>query len=198
VGTGIGRIQSRPKGGINQVWPVRGGTRFPVDIKPGSCPNPINVSSPGVLPVAILGTVDLDVTTIDPVTVRLEGVAPIRSALGDVATPFEPFADKEDCSFDCAEGGPDGLLDLALKFRTREIVAALGEVEDGECRVLTLTGNLREEYAGTPIEGEDVVLILNKRQPDARGRIMDVFLGLSRSKPSSSGEQTTAELEQSP
>ena len=28
----------------------------PVDIKPGSCPNPVNIASKGVLPVAILGT----------------------------------------------------------------------------------------------------------------------------------------------
>jgi len=33
----------------------------PVDIKPTSCPNPLNVKSRGVLPVAILGTADFDV-----------------------------------------------------------------------------------------------------------------------------------------
>ena len=36
-----------------------------VDIKPGSCPNPFNTKSKGVLPVAVLGTKDLDVTTVD-------------------------------------------------------------------------------------------------------------------------------------
>ena len=34
-----------------------------LDIKPGSCPNPISGISRGVLPVAVLGTADLDVTT---------------------------------------------------------------------------------------------------------------------------------------
>jgi hypothetical protein len=61
-----------------------------VDIKPGTCPNPVNVKARGVLPVAILGTADFDVTTIDPASVRLEGVAPIRWALEDVATPVPP------------------------------------------------------------------------------------------------------------
>ena len=161
VGMGVGRILSSPKGDLNHVWPVRGGTRVPVDIKPGSCPNPLNVRSHGKLPIAVLGTVDFDVTTIDPVTIRLEGVAPIRSSIEDVATPFEPFTGKEDCDLDCNDDGPDGWLDLTLKFRTQEIVDALGEVENRECRVLTLTGNLKEESGGTPVEGEDIVLILS-------------------------------------
>ena len=44
---------------------------LPVDIKPGSCPNPINVKSKGVLPTEILGTEDFDVTMVDPASVRL-------------------------------------------------------------------------------------------------------------------------------
>ena len=61
---------------------------------------------------------------------------------------------------DCTTEGPDGYLDLTLKFRTAEVVAALGEVEDGEVRVLSLTGNLGEEFGATPIQGEDVVVII--------------------------------------
>jgi hypothetical protein len=161
VGMGIGRITNLAKGSLNQVLPVRGGNPVPVDIKPGSCPNPLSTRSRGVLPIAVLGTVDLDVTTIDPVTIRLEGVAPIRSSIEDVATPFEPLTGKEDCDLDCANDGPDGLLDLTLKFRTQQIADALGEVEGTVCRVLTLTGNLREEFGSTPIEGQDVVWILS-------------------------------------
>jgi len=134
----------------------------PVDIKPESCPNPLNVKSKGVLPVAILGTEDFDVTQIDPATIELEGVAPLRWDLEDVATPYEPFVGKEDCMEDCIIDGPDGFLDLTLKFDTQEVVDALGEVFDGECLPLTLTGNLSEEFGGTPIVGEDVVLILKK------------------------------------
>lgn len=133
----------------------------PVDIKPGSCPNPLNVKEKGVLPIAILGTSDFDVTQVDPASVRLEGVAPLRWSLEDVATPFEPFIGKED-AFDCTDEGPDGFLDLTLKFDAQEIVAALGDVNDGDVLVLTLTGNLLEEFDGTPIQGEDVVVILEK------------------------------------
>lgn len=60
-----------------------------IDIKPRSCPNPLNTKSKGVLPVAILGTEHLDVTDIDLGTVLLEGVAPIRAAIEDVARPVE-------------------------------------------------------------------------------------------------------------
>jgi len=133
----------------------------PVDIKPTSCRNPLNVGSKGVLPVAILGTEDIDMTQIDPASVRLEGVAPLRWALEDVATPFEPYTGKED-AFDCTTEGPDGFLDLTFKFDTQEIVADLGDVEDGDVLVLQLTGNLMEEYDGTAIVGEDVVVILKK------------------------------------
>jgi len=98
-----------------------------VDIKPTSCPNPINFKSKGVLPVAILGTDEFDVTQIDPASVRLEGVAPLRWAIEDVATPF--VGDIDDC-YDCTTAGQDGYDDLTLKFSTQEIVAALGDVNE--------------------------------------------------------------------
>ena len=145
----------------NESNPVPEPTPVSLDIKPGACPNPLNVKSRGVLPVAILGTEDFDVTTIDPASIRLAGVAAIRSNIEDVGTPFEPFIGKEDI-YDCNIEGPDGYIDLTLKFDTQEIVLALGEVEDGEAPLLTLTGNLMEEFGGTPIMGEDVVVILKK------------------------------------
>jgi hypothetical protein len=121
-----------------------------LDIKPQSCPNPLNVRSRGLLPLAILGSEDFDVTTIDVSTIRLEGVAPIRSNYEDVATPV----DGEEC--ECTTKGPDGYLDLTLKFKTQDIVAALGEVVNGEVLVLTLTGELSD---GTSIEGEDCIRV---------------------------------------
>jgi hypothetical protein len=131
-----------------------------VDIRPGSCPNPLNCKSKGVLPVAILGTADFDVTTIDPVTVRLAGAAPLRWDYEDVATAYEPFTGKQDCNMDCNEMGPDGYMDATLKFKTQEVVEALGEaVQDGACIVAQLTGNLREGAGGTEIVGEDVIRI---------------------------------------
>lgn len=136
-------------------------TTVPVDIKPQSCPNPLNVADRGVLPVAILGTAGFDVTQIDKETVRLEAVSPLQSGLEDVASPFVPFTGKED-ALDCTGEGPDGFLDLTLKFDTQEVVTALGPVTDGEVRVLQLTGNLLPTFGGTPIVGEDVVVILKK------------------------------------
>jgi hypothetical protein len=135
----------------------------PVDIKPTSCPNPLNVGKRGVLPVAILGTEGFDVSRVDPATVELEGVSPLRWAWEDVATPFEPFIGKEDCFADCNEEGPDGYPDLTLKFDAQEVVAALGEVEDGDCLVLQLTGSLTGgDCGGGAIVGEDVIWIQKK------------------------------------
>jgi len=126
-----------------------------IDIKPQSCPNPLNVRSKGVLPVAILGTEDVNVYDINVPTLLLEGVAPIRSNYEDVATPV---MDGQEC--ECTTEGPDGYLDLTLKFETEEIVNALGEVVNGETLVLTLTG---ESLDGTPIEGSDCILVISKK-----------------------------------
>jgi len=130
-----------------------------VDIKPQSCPNPINTKSKGVIPVAILGTDDFDVIDIEIESLRLVGVEPIRVDIEDVSTPFEPFLGKVNCTEDCNELGPDGFLDLTLKFDKQEVVEALGDVGDGACLVLDLTGNTTDD---TPIVGEDVVLIKKK------------------------------------
>lgn len=132
----------------NESNPVPEPTPVSLDVKPGSCPNPLNVKSKGVLPVAILGAEDFDVTTIDPASIRLEGVAPLRSSIEDVSQPSN-----------CEDDGGDGYADLTLKFDTQEIVAALGDIEDGEEIVLNLTGTLQD---GTQIEGSDTVLIIKK------------------------------------
>jgi len=116
-----------------------------VDIKPTSCPNPVNAKGGGVLPVAILGTDRVDVTLIDPSSIRFAGVAPIAAALpapirlgnGDMDNPFvqpirfayedvtAPYeGDLEDC-LSCTTEGPDGFMDMTLKFDTDEVVAAI-------------------------------------------------------------------------
>jgi hypothetical protein len=134
-------------------------TTVAVDIKPQSCPNPLNPKSKGVIPVAILGAEDFDVTQVEPASVLLEGVAPLRWNLEDVATPFEG---EKTGAYDCTTEGRDGFMDLTLKFATQAVVAALGEVNDGDVLVLTLTGNLKEEFGGTAIRGEDVIIIRKK------------------------------------
>ena len=132
-----------------------------IDVKPGSCPNPLNLKSKGVLPVAVLGTAEFDVTTIDPGTILLiregcEGVAaPIRWSYEDVATPFTG----ELC--DCHDLNGDGYIDLTLKFDTQELVSnlKLDEVA-GETIPLAVTGDLKAENGGTPIEGKDCIRVL--------------------------------------
>ena len=138
-----------------------------VDVKPMSCPNPLNVRSKGVLPVAILGTEDFDVMTVDPASIRLnlvnlgladgDGVCPLRWAYEDVATPY--LADYDGCH----EVGPDGYLDLVLMFDTPEVVALnLSRHMDGEVVALRITGNLKPESSGSPIIGQDAIVIIKK------------------------------------
>ena len=128
-----------------------------IDIKPGSCPNPLNVKGKGVLPVAILGTEDFDVTEIDVESIELAGVPLLRWDLEDVATPS---TDDGDFCINCTEEGPDGFMDLTLKFDKQAVVAAIGEVNDGDCLTLQLTGELIDT---TPtVVGEDAILIKDK------------------------------------
>jgi len=130
-----------------------------IDIKPESCPNPVNLDKQGLLPVAIIGTGDFDITDIDPDTILLtregcdSGVAPIRWNYEDVATPY---TGTDDCG--CHELGGDGYLDMSLKFDTQELVIELNLVEVvGQTIPLTLTGKLRD---GTLFEGQDCIWVL--------------------------------------
>ena len=135
-----------------------------VDIKPGSCVNPLNPKSQGVLPVAILGTEALDVMAIDPSTIRLtrEGVdgevTPIRGHYTDVATPLQ-------CELTASgESLGDGYTDLMLKFRTQEIVKALNLWDAaGERVTLTLSASLKEELGGTDLSAQDDIKVLGKK-----------------------------------
>ena len=153
---------SREKGDYRcpklEVTYTEGGEPVDIDVKPGSCPNPLNLKSKGVLPVAVLGTAEFDVTTIDPGTILLtregcEGVAAIRWSYKDIATPFTG----ELC--DCNDLNGDSYIDLTLKFDTQELVSKL-ELDNvaGETIPLTVTGNLNAENGGT-IEGKDCIRV---------------------------------------
>lgn len=129
-----------------------------LDVKPGSCVNPLNVKSNGVLTMAILGTEEFDVTTIDPESLLLEvgedGLEPNRVFLDDVGAP--PEADGFNCG-DCPVLEPDGYPDLAMKFRVQEVVAGLGFVPDALVE-LEVTGLLEDD---TPFLAIDCVLPLH-------------------------------------
>lgn len=139
-----------------------------LDIKPQFCPNPLNVTANGLLPVAVLGIDNFDVTSIDPASLTLAGVAPIHTAYEDVAEPFLPLIGRT-ADYDCTSGGPDGLVDLTLKFRAQEVSAALQSLygrplQDGEILRVELHGAL---FPGAGqsllISGEDLVTIINQK-----------------------------------
>ena len=133
----------------------------PVDVNPTSCPNAFNTGKQGTVPAAILGTSTLDVTQIDPTSVRLQGVAASKFAYQDVATPFSPFIGKTGPNA-CTTAGPDGFRDLSLSFDATQIASALGTVIKGQVVTLQLTGNFLPQFGGGPIVGEDVVVIKTK------------------------------------
>jgi hypothetical protein len=159
-----------------------------IDIKPGSCPNSFNRNSRGVLPVAVVGTQELDATRIDPSSVEicsLDGSGRVRkgcdqsnpdedccigpnegppgphTVVEDVATPFAG----ELC--DCHELEGDGIPDLSLKFKTQDLIPALGlgELGAGELPELLVRGRLLEPFGGTPFEGSDCVRLVPPGTP---------------------------------
>ena len=142
-----------------------------LDIKPGSCPNPFNRNSHGVLPLALVGTDAFDVMEIDVSSVllsRADGVggevAPNEGPPGphseseDVATPF----DGEPC--DCHQLEGDGAVDLSMKFRSDDVVEVLelDDLDSGALVELVVTGNLLD---GTPFEASDCVRLVPPGTP---------------------------------
>ena len=83
-----------------------------MDIKPGSFPNPINPSSKGVVPVAILGSEHFDVRVINTATIEID----------DDRTPGGGVAPERVQGLEDVNG--DGHLDLILKFATPALKAA--------------------------------------------------------------------------
>lgn len=126
-----------------------------VDVKPGSEINPLNLRSKGVLPVAILGSEEFNVTMIDPASLLLNGVPPLRWSYDDVGGCNEEEMDRDANSDD--EEMPDGYEDLVLKFSTPEIAASIGDVQRGDIVTLTMTGSLVD---GTLAAGEEMVWIV--------------------------------------
>lgn len=133
------------------------GVAVALDIKPQSCRNPLKFKATGTLPVAILGTEGFSVKKINMKTVQLEGVSPLRWSMEDVAAPYYPLIGKKD-AFDCTTEGPDNFKDVVMHFSMKEIRDALQPVTHGEVRTIRLTGELLD---GTPLLGQDVIVILN-------------------------------------
>jgi len=143
------------------------------DIKPTSCPNPLNPPDElfvPVLPTAILGTKDLSASSIDvgSLVIVVPGgggfgeilIPPIGGGgIEDVATPVE---DNSDCQ--CTEEGPDGFLDLTVHFDKDKIAKALGEVYPGQEIELCIRGALLDE---SKFEGCDCIVIVGPVSVDS-------------------------------
>ena len=127
---------SRPRGLVFSVGVIE----VTIDIKPGSDPNSINLSSAGVIPVAILSSATFDATTVDPAKVSLAG-AEIKMA----GKSGKYLSHEEDVN-------DDGLLDLVCQVLITEDWA----IEPGE----TMAGLTAETYDGQSIHGEDSIRIV--------------------------------------
>lgn len=75
-----------------------------VDINPGSYPNSINLKSKGVIPVAVLGYINFDVTQINTLTVRF---GPAQAIDTDGRAVFEDV-------------NQDGFIDAVFHFKTQD------------------------------------------------------------------------------
>lgn len=125
-----------------------------------NCPSPLDLKANGVVKVIVLGKRGFRIGRIDPMSARLEGVAPLSFVIEDVAALINgPKCAKRHKHRSKIE--TDGIDDLALEFDTQEIAQALGDVNSDGMAVLELTGKLKD---GTPILGEDVVVIQNGNQ----------------------------------
>jgi YVTN family beta-propeller protein len=88
----------------------------PIDIKPNSFPNSINIGSNGSVPVALLSTTTFDAITVNPSTVTLAS-APVR--LRGNGTSMSSFQDVNG----------DGLLDLVIHVSTEALQLSVVDTE---------------------------------------------------------------------
>lgn len=129
-----------------------------MDIHPGGCPNPLNTGKEGVIPVALIGTSDFDVSEVNVGTLMLEGVLPSHTSEEDVATPYSPMVDKPLEKKGCHDLDGDGILDLTAKFEAQDVISNLDSAPaKGDVIRLRLTGRLND---GTHIYAEDIMWVV--------------------------------------
>jgi len=109
-----------------------------VDIKPESDPNCFNINGNGVIPVAINGSQEFDVYSVDPSSLNLAGLSVGVRGNGNAQ-----------CGYNDVNG--DGYVDIVCQFVD---APTAWEPGDGEA---TLTGYLID---GTPIQGSDSICIV--------------------------------------
>lgn len=121
-----------------------------IDIMPGTDLNPVNLKKKGRLPVAILGSADLDVADIDPSSLTL----------GDETDLDTPIGQKKNGTYEAylEDVNEDGFMDLVTMFPVTELVG------DGDLTELSSELVLRGFLADacTNIRGVDAVLPLSE------------------------------------
>jgi hypothetical protein len=142
---------------------------LPYDIRPGVCPNDFATGggweAPGIetLHTAVLGTADFDVNQINQQGLVI--VVPVGGGIGDIEVPAysvyledvaTPVDDDTNCN--CTDEGPDGFLDLVVRFDQDAMIDALGHCgHPGDEVVLCLRGVLNDE---TPFHGCDCIELI--------------------------------------
>lgn len=112
-----------------------------IDIKPDSYPKSINLATAGTLPVAIFGSPNFDVTTIDPMSLTLAGAGLKLKVNGELQFSFEDL-------------NHDGSTDLLIHLLAKELSLAPGS------QTAILEG---ETMDGMAIRGSDTVRIISNK-----------------------------------
>lgn len=115
------------------------GIEVAIDIKPGSYPNSINLSSAGVIPVAILSSESFDAASIDPETLRLSG-----ASVGIAGKSGNLLCHMEDVN-------SDGRNDMVCQFETAQLMLQTGDTMG------VVTGTT---LSGVAFRGQDSVRIV--------------------------------------
>jgi hypothetical protein len=106
-----------------------------VDVRPGSSDNHIQLGSSGLVPVALLGSADVNAASIDPASVRFAGAYARTRKDGSTI-------------FTIADVNGDGIPDLSLGFDTETLHLAPGATVAYVCGRLT---------DGRPLQGQAAV-----------------------------------------
>ncbi|UCH85170.1 MAG: hypothetical protein JSW50_05640, partial [Candidatus Latescibacterota bacterium] len=136
----------------------------------------VKLDDRGQIKAVILGSLDVDVWTIDPATVTLGGVLAKRWTIRDMLSvdcgdgvsdgTFDVDCRGCDCWYrgvdysdvcTCTCRYRDGFDDLLLKFDRLDVLGGLGDIVPGEVYQLTLEGALTD---GQPIRGVDCLMIM--------------------------------------
>lgn len=112
-----------------------------IDIIPGSSDNIVRSGAWRVLPVAILGSKDLDVTSINPRTIRLNGVDIMLVGKSDKSLCVEKDINE------------DNYKDLLCDVRSTGF-----KIEAGEYKIIIKAGT----YNGRSLSGEDRIKIVGE------------------------------------